>query len=168
MPNRAIVEGRSGGISMYLALIVLLMAVLPLQSIIVEMVAVPGADLLLLLGKWFVFWAVGVRLILAGARQVAQPSYTAQTIFGIKDPDSQKLVTEIGFGNLSIGLLGLLTIVFTRWIAPAALAGALFYGLAGIKHIFNIGKNRTEAIATISDLAIFVVLGIYLATIATR
>jgi hypothetical protein len=37
-------------------------------------------DLWLLLGRWFVFWAVGVRLLTAGIRQIAQPRFTAETI----------------------------------------------------------------------------------------
>jgi hypothetical protein len=37
-----------------------------------------------LVGKWFVFWAaVGVRLGLAGLRQILQPSFTAE----ICDPE---------------------------------------------------------------------------------
>ena len=31
-----------------------------------------------LVGKWFVFWTVGIQLFLAGLRQIVQPRYTAE------------------------------------------------------------------------------------------
>ena len=55
---------------------------LPLLSILIEWLCINGSgDPVALIGKWFVFWAVGVRLLLASSRQVAQPAFTAQTIF---------------------------------------------------------------------------------------
>jgi len=64
---------------MYLAAIVLLMLVLPAGCVIGQIVWSGGAaDVMLLVGKWFVFWMVGVRLFMAGVRQVAQPQFTAE------------------------------------------------------------------------------------------
>jgi hypothetical protein len=148
---------------MYIALVVLLMLVLPVLSIAVEMLTGSDAGLLFLVGKWFVFWAVGVRLFTAGVHQLVQPGYTSGTIFRIADPNAEKLVTEIGFGNLSIGLLGLLTIVFPAWIVPAALAGGLFYLLAGIKHVMNRDRTSAETIPLVSDLGMGILLAIWLA-----
>lgn len=148
---------------MYIALIVLLMLVLPVVSIVAEMLIGTDATLLALVGKWFVFWGVGVRLFVAGIRQVTQPSFTAKTIFRIDDPGAEKLVTEIGFGNLSIGLLGLLTLLFPAWLVPTALAGAVFYLLAGIKHVMNRDRSATETIPLVSDLGMGLLLAIWLA-----
>ncbi len=149
---------------MYLAMIILLMGVLPVVSIAIEFAALHGeAGLLSLIGKWFVFWPVGVRLVLAGLRQVADPTFTAATIFGVKDKAALTIVQELGFGNLSIGTLGALSLIYRGWIIPAALAGGLFYGLAGIKHALRSDRNAVENIATVSDLFIFVVLAGYLA-----
>ena len=149
---------------MYLAVIVLLMGVFPIASILVEFALLrSSADLLFLIGKWFVFWSVGVRLLLAGLRQIANPEFTAQTIFGVKEKAALTIVQELGFGNLAIGLLGVLTLFNRQWIAPAAIVGGLFYGLAGIKHLTKGDRNATENIAMISDLFIAVVLAIDLA-----
>jgi hypothetical protein len=149
---------------MYLAMIILLMGVLPVASIAIEFAALHGeAGLLSLIGKWFVFWPVGVRLILAGLRQVADPTFTAATIFGVKDQAALTIVQELGFGNLSIGTLGALSLIYREWIIPAALAGGLFYGLAGTKHALRNDRNAIENIATVSDLFIFAVLAGYLA-----
>jgi hypothetical protein len=56
---------------MYLAAIVLLMLVLPLISVAAQAPMLPDAAALMgLVGKWFTFWGVGVRLFLAGLNQV--------------------------------------------------------------------------------------------------
>jgi hypothetical protein len=41
-----------------------------------------------LIGKWFLFWAAGVRLMLAAFRQLFQPEFTARQIFKIEDADA--------------------------------------------------------------------------------
>jgi hypothetical protein len=149
---------------MYLAMIILLMAVFPTLSVIIEFwILHSGADLLLLIGKWFVFWGVGVRLMLAGLRQIANPAFTADVIFGVKEKAALTIVQELGFANLSIGLLGALALLKAEWIVPAAITGGLFYGLAGVKHLIKGKRNRTESIAMVSDLWIFLVLAGYLA-----
>ena len=56
---------------MYLLVVLGLMAILPIASIYIEAVTVAGSDFLWLIGKWFVFWAAGIRLLLAGIRQIA-------------------------------------------------------------------------------------------------
>jgi hypothetical protein len=154
---------------MYLASIIALLLVLPVISILVELIAHTSTDLAFLVGKWFVFWAVGVRLFLAGVRQTMQPSFTAKTIFEIGDKDAEKIVVELGFANLAMGALGLLSLAQPAWIVPAAIVGGLYYGLAGIKHAMNSGRNANENFALYSDLAIFALLAIWLAfTLAGR
>ncbi len=124
---------------MYLASILLLLLVLPAASVAVELTeAHPAAAIVFLIGKWFTFWAVGIRLFIAGARQVAQPSFTAEGIFGIRDSSALPLVREIGFANLSVG--------------------GLYYGLAGFGHVFSKQKNAKEYAAMISDGFAFLVL----------
>jgi hypothetical protein len=111
-----------------------------------------------LVGKWFVFWAVGVRLFVAGIRQTVQPAFTAETIFAIKDVAAHAIVREVGFGNLSMGTLGLPTLAMPAWILPAAIVGGLYYGLAAALHVVRHERNTHEQIALISDALIAVVL----------
>jgi hypothetical protein len=147
----------------YLVTILLLMVVLPVVSMLLEAFVFHGSgDFFLLLGRWFVFWGVGVRLFAAGIRQVTRPQFTAQTIFRITDPAAEKLVTEIGIGNLAIGLVGLLSVWIMAWVPAAATAGAVFLGFAGAKHFTNTGRSRTENIAMWSDLWVAAVLLVYL------
>jgi hypothetical protein len=98
-----------------------------------------------------------------------QPSFTAKTIFEIADKDAEKIVVELGFANLAMGALGLLSLAQPAWIVPAAIVGAIYYGLAGAKHGVNSGRNANENFALYSDLAIFALLAIWLAfTLAGR
>lgn len=144
---------------MYLASVILLLAVFPIASIAIEWFAagLPGG-LMPLVGKWFVFWAVGARLFIAGIRQVIQPAFTAETIFAVKDVAAHAIVREVGFGNLSMGTLGLATSAMPAWILPAAIVGGLYYGLAATVHVVRHDRNAHEQIALISDVLIFVVL----------
>ena len=63
---------------MYLFIVIALMLVLPLISIVAQILltdhgALHGAAYLAVVAKWYVFWAVGARLSLAGLRQIVQP-----------------------------------------------------------------------------------------------
>lgn len=154
---------------MYFAIVLLLMGILPVASILIEYFAsAANADMWTLIGKWFVFWAVGVRLATAGIRQVVQPAFTAENIFEIGDKGARILVQELGFANLAMGILAILTLAAPQWTAAAALAGAIFYGLAGAKHVLKGGQNRNEMIATVSDIFIFIVLAAYLVAISLQ
>jgi hypothetical protein len=147
---------------MYFLFVVLLTFILPVASVAVEATRF-GADagLMFLIGKWFVFWAVGVRLLVAGIRQVAQPRFTAEGIFDIKDPAADPMVREIGFGNLAIGALGFVTLWQPAWLVPAAIVGGLYYGLAGAGHAFRSDRNFNEQTALVTDLLILAVLAIF-------
>ena|SRR5580704_161580 len=142
---------------MYFVAVILLLLIFPAASVIAESQAVSLA----LIGKWFVFWAAGVRLFIAGIRQVVQPRFTAEEIFGLHDRASFAIVRELGFANLSMGLLGICSLFRTAWLIPAAIVGGLYYGLAGAGHIFHRGKNAKEYTAMISDWFVFLVLLVF-------
>lgn len=142
---------------MYLVIIWGLTLVIPAISVLIAMSLTPNPDIVLIVGTWFTFWGVGIRLLTAGVRQVMQPAFTAKTIFRIQDPEAEKLVSEIGFGNLAMGLVGALTLLVPAWLAPAALTGGLYLGLAGIKHVLNAKRTREETHAMLTDLIVAVI-----------
>lgn len=146
---------------MQLFAIIAFMIVLPIGSILIELSG-SNTEIMPLMGKWFVFWGVGARLATAGIKQMVTPEFTAKQIFEIEDPAAAKIVTELGFGNLAIGLVSLLSLQFPGWLAASALAGAVFFAFAGIQHIRNGRMNRLETIAMVSDLFIAAILLIYL------
>ena len=153
---------------MYFVVIALFMLILPVASIAAEYSWLQSStDLVALTGKWFAFWGVGMRLGLAGLRQAFNPAFTARDIFEIDDERVHPIVRELGFANLSLALLGLLALL-PGWAAPAALAGGLFFVLAGWKHVMASERNITRTVAMVSDLFIAVVLIGYVMMVALR
>ncbi len=150
---------------MYLIMIVVLLGVAPILSILTGLFTPGGPGFFALVGKWFVFWAVGVRLFTAGLRQVLTPYYTARSIFGIQDARAGALVREIGFGNSAIGAIGIASLLLPAWTVPAAAAGGIFYLLAAGGHLLRPGRNGTENIAMLSDFAVAAILAVYLLSV---
>jgi len=144
---------------MYFAMVILLLLVFPAASVGAEaMLSHQGVNMVFLVGKWLVFWAVGVRLFIAGIRQVIQPRFTAEEIFGIRDQSAFAIVREVGFANLSMGVLGIWSLFRADWLIPASIVGGLYYGLAGVGHLPRKGKNAKELTAMLSDGFVFLVL----------
>jgi hypothetical protein len=76
-----------------------------------------------------------------------RPSFTARDIFEIDDPKASKLVIEIGFGNLAIGLASIASLYFPEWIPGMALAGYLLCPCrhpACEKRCFDPARNRRD------------------------
>ena len=155
----------SHGASMYYAFVVLLMLVCPAVWVLCASASSHHTVAMsILILKWFVFWAVGIRMFAAGVRQVLQPQFTATQIFGIRSGEPYAIVREVGFGNLAIGTLAIASLFRPEWIVPAAVAGGLYYGLAGLAHAFIRGKNAMQETAMISDAFAFMVLLIVVTT----
>jgi hypothetical protein len=151
---------------MYIAMLISLMLIFPMASIALELF-MHGAEALnvAIVGKWFVFWAVGVRLLIAGLRQILQPRYTAETILGMKAPGAMFIVRELGFANTAIGSSGLGSIFLPYWTLPLAVIGAIFYALAGINHLTHKQRNKFQTAAMTTDFfAAVMLLSICLAT----
>jgi hypothetical protein len=150
---------------MYVPMVAALLLVVPViftaGQLLLNPHSMPSAVTIIpIIAKWYVFWAVGVRLILAGLRQMIQPRYTAVTILGIKSEDSLLVVRELGIANTAIGSVGLVTLFAPSWLLAAALAGAIFYGLAGINHLLHQKRNKLQNVAMVSDLFASVVLAV--------
>ena len=143
---------------MYYFIVLAFMFVLPVASMAVDAIANGSPLSIALVGKWFVFWAVGWRLLLAGVKQIAQPAYTAREILGLKGDEALILVRELGFANVAMGALGVASLFVPPWQLGAALVGALFYGFAGANHLRQPHRNRMENIALVSDLFVAAVL----------
>jgi len=114
-----------------------------------------------LFGKWFIFSAVGLRLFLAGIKQVTNPAFTAKEIFHIDSVDSFPILRELGFANICFGLIGIISLFKPEWRTVSAFASGLYYGIAGIQHALEKSPGPNEKFAMITDLLIFVLLLIY-------
>lgn len=148
----------------YAAVVVLLMFAFPLASVGIEHWAAHDAEpILALTGKWFLFWAAGVRLVLAGLRQYFGPRFTAKEIFGMKSDEALPVVRELGMANMALGAVAILSLVRPDFRLPAAIAAAIFYGLAGLGHVTRGERNAKETLVMATDLFAFAVLAAYVA-----
>ena len=154
---------------MYLAIVALTMFVLPLASMIIDHAFHASDPWLFLVGRWFVFWGVGVRLGLAGARQYFQPAFTAKEIFHISGDEALLLVRELGVANAATALIGLLSLAAPSFILPVAISACFFYAVAGIRHVAESSRSSNENVAMASDLFMGAVLGVFVVgTLAGR
>ena len=152
----------------YLLIVGFTMLVLPAASIMID-AGMTHEPWLWLIGKWFVFWAVGARLLIAGLRQYVQPAFTSRDIMGIEDPAAYVLVRELGGANLASGILGLTSLLMPSFVLPTALGAGIFYAVAGLEHMRADHRGRNETIAMISDVFVaMVLLGFAIGTILAR
>ena len=150
----------------YLFSVLSFMLIFPGISIVTDYRA--DESILLLTGKWFVFWAIGIRLFTAGIKQVLKPAFTAEEIFHIQEPASQIIIRELGFANICFGLTGIMSLFIPEWRTAAAFIGGLYLGIAGVYHIIKKPSTANEMIAMVSDLFIFLVMAVYLFIFFTK
>jgi hypothetical protein len=152
---------------MYIAIVALTMFVLPAASLLIDHALHSATPVTLLIGRWFVFWAVGVRLGLAGLRQLFQPAFTARQIFHMHGDEALPLVRELGVANVATAVVALASLAVPSFVLPVAISAAIFYGIAGVRHLLERDRSLNENIAMVSDLVLFLVLAIFVGAAAT-
>lgn len=151
----------------YVILVIGQTLVLPVISGVIELSAA-GGDPLLVFGKWWVFWGVGTRLLVAGIAQVSGRGPTAE-ILGTAKPSVREtqLIRELGTANIGMGVAGLLALIPGLAVA-GGLAGGLFLLIAGIIHVPKKGKNAHELLATWTDLFVGLVVLVLAGVVVAR
>ena len=114
-----------------------------------------------LFGKWFIFSAVGLRLLVAGIQQSVKPVFTAREIFHINSSESFPIVRELGFANLCFGLVGIISLFKPEWRIVSAFASGLYFGIAALQHLIKKPVSANESFALWTDVIIFCVLLMY-------
>jgi len=147
---------------MYLITVLLLMFVLPVGMTWYDYQQASHPSLLFLVGKWFVFWSAGARLLIAGLLQFFQPQFTLTEIFEIKSREARPLIRELGAVNFATGLVGLLSFHWTAFLVPVAIIAGIFYGVAGIEHALRKNRSLNETVAMVSDLFVCAALAVFL------
>jgi hypothetical protein len=145
---------------MYFILVIGQTIVLPIVSGTIELL-VAGGDPVLVYGKWFLFWGVGTRLLVAGISQAIRPGFTVQNILGSPNAGADQIAQELGFANIPIGAVAIAAAFVPGWAIPVAIIGGLFLGLAGFRHVAKRHPNAKESLATWTDILIFVVMAIF-------
>jgi hypothetical protein len=82
-------------------------------------------------------------------------------IFKIQHTGSHVIVRELGFANICMGTLGILSLFFIQFRLAAAITGGLYFGLAGLVHIFRKPESKNENLAMGSDIFIFIIVLFY-------
>jgi hypothetical protein len=145
----------------YLWMNFLLLFILPVLSMTGEHFFEQSAFDWPLIGKWFIFWAIGIRLFTAGISQASNPLFTAR-IFKMKSEEGFVVIRELGFANISLGVMGILSVINDDWRLLAAITGGFFLGIAGIHHLIKRPDSQNEIIAMFYDLSVMAVIILYL------
>jgi hypothetical protein len=139
------------------------MIVLPVVSILAEaLIRQRTFNFWSSVGEWFLFWAVGLRLLTAGLFQVIKPTFTSQSIFQTDNAQVYAVIRELGFANICTGLAGIISLFLAAWRIPVAFVGGLFLGIAGAQHAVKRQVTINEKIAMITDILVFLVLVSYI------
>jgi hypothetical protein len=151
----------------YFILVIAQTIVFPIVSGIIEL-ALVGGDPIQVFGRWWVFWGVGTRLLVAGIVQASGGNRTA-AILGSAAPTVQEkqMARELGIANLCLGLAGLLALV-PGWALPAGFAGGVYLLIAGILHVPKKDKNAQESLATWTDLIVGVAIVVLAVDVLAR
>ncbi len=90
---------------------------------------------------WFLGFGIGVGSIFSGLAQVLDPQMVAQSVGWPNTP----FLREVGFANISYGILGLLSIRYRSFWAPTIIAYTVFMWGAAIGHIYDIQQTGNMA-----------------------
>lgn len=143
--------------------VLLFFVAVPLSGILVELLLIGTSETFVAIAfKWFLFSGVGLRLGGAGIKQVMQPQFTAKEIFNIEGDGATPVVRELGFANVCFSALAVISFFVSSFRIPAAITGGLYFGLAGLLHVFKPKDSGKEIFAMVSDFYIFFVLLILL------
>lgn len=142
----------------YISSVTTLTFILPTVGFLVEYFTTGTTLTFDLFGKWFIFSAVGLRLFLAGIKQVINPEFTAKQIFHLDSAESFPILRELGFANFCFGLTAIVSLFKPEWRIVCAFASGLYFGIAGMQHGFKKTAGINEKFALWTDLIIFIVL----------
>jgi len=125
-------------------LYIALVFVLPLLSAGVEHYIDHSLQTIQMIGKWFVFWTTGIYLFASGVRQASNPEFTGMSIFRLSSRESYVMMKQLGFANMALGAMGILSVINDQWRVIAAITGGLYFGLGSSLYLFSApaGKNQ--------------------------
>ena len=105
--------------------------------------------------KWFIFWGVGIRLFFKGIKLASTPQITGLSLSSFKNRDSYLLLLELGFANMALGAMGILSLINDQWRLIAAIAGAIYFGLTDMLRLLKKTNSRHERVALVYNILVF-------------
>lgn len=73
---------------------------------------------------------------------------------------------ELGIANFATGVVGVASLARPDFVLPVAIAAAVFYGIAGVHHLSEHGRNANPTIAMTSDLLAALIFAAYVGYVA--
>lgn len=134
-----------------------LFVLLPVISAIAEKAIKPGSLSWMLFGKWFVFWAFGFRLFIAGIKQASDPSLSAKR----HNNEIFEMVRGLGITNICLGVGGILSLINETWRQVIAILGCLFFGLNTISCFTGGLTALNQKLTALFSLLVFIILLLY-------
>jgi hypothetical protein len=137
--------------------------ILPVLSIIINLIInyrknISG-NVYEIAGKWFIFWSLGIRLVIAGLMQLFNPAYTNSLLqLGLSD---FIVIRELGLANFSIGLLCTISFIKKSLRGYVCLYMFIFFTGASILHILRIDSINFDEFITLVTNIILVIISLY-------
>ncbi|MCC7550777.1 MAG: hypothetical protein KO316_04625 [Methanobacterium sp.] len=97
---------------------------------------------------WYLGVGIGIGSIFSGLTQVLDPQMVAQSVGWPNTP----FLREVGFANISYGILGILSIKYRNFWAPTIIAYAVFMWGAALGHIYNLQQTGNLAAGNIGTV----------------
>ena len=112
-----------------------------------------------IIGKWFIFWALGIRLVIAGLMQLFNPIYTNNLLqLNLND---FIIIQELGLANFSIGLLCIISFFKKLLQKYVCLYMFIFFIGASTLHIIRIKNINFDELITLVTNIILIVVALY-------
>jgi hypothetical protein len=112
--------------------------------------------------KWFIFWSVGIRLFFKGVKLASTPQFTGLSLSSFKNRESYLVLLELGFANMALGSMGILSVINGQWRLIAAIAAAIYFGLSDMLRFLKKPGSLHELVALLFNLLVFAGLVSYL------
>ena len=135
----------------------LLLTALPVLSVAYEYHFAQAALTGALIGKWFAFWAIGVRLMLAGCTQLASRRSKSRDVFAARE-DSKIVKKATGVADIVLAAMGFLCFEIGEASLLATITLGIYMGLACLQQDFKKPATITGWINMVYDLIVFAVI----------
>ncbi len=139
----------------FILLRILLLFALPLLSTILENQMDHSSWTKQQIGKWFIFWNLGIDLFFTGVRQASSPELSPGNVFRFKSQESHQLTRELGFANMALGSVGILSVINDQWRLIAAIGGGLYFGLAIMLYLAKGAGNHQHRVTQLYHVLVF-------------
>ncbi len=128
---------------------------MPLCSIIIELIYKKDSPDPGLIGKWFIFWGLGVYLLASGIVHMVRPLADLNRFYGSKDQVARGMVRKLGIAKITMGVAGILSLFNGQLLEITALMTVVYFGMTTLWYFLRKADPAYEAFTLVSDLMLF-------------